>query len=107
MNHEIIYKDLLIIGNDIVLDNGRNPLIVTNEACIAQDVKHAILESGLAVELVAERSPTVIRDIEHQIIMLTENDLRIIPGTGAIDMVNDERLLTASTYEFGDVEVWL
>ena len=61
--NEIIYKDLLIVGDDIVLDDGRNPLIVTNEACIAQDVVHAILESGLAVTLVAERSPTIIREI--------------------------------------------
>ena len=104
---EIIYKDLLIVGDDIVLDDGRNPLIVTNEACIAQDVVHAILESGLAVTLVAERSPTIIRDIEHQIIMLTESDLRIIPGTGAITSVNKQRLLTASTYEFGGIEAWL
>lgn len=105
--NEIIYKDLLIIGNDIVLDDGRNPLIVTNEACIAQDVVHAILESGLAVRLIAERSTTIIRDIEHQIIMLTESDLRIIPGTGAITLLNGKRLLTASTYEFGDIQSWI
>lgn len=104
---EIIYKDLFIAGDDIVLDNGLNPLITTNESCIAQDVKHAILESRLAVGLVAERSPTIIRDIEHQIIMLAESDLRIIPGSGAINTVHDGRLLTANTYDFGDVEIWL
>jgi hypothetical protein len=102
-----IYKDLLIEDGDIVLDVGRNPIICTNGQCIAQDVKHAILESGLAVELVAERSMTTISDIEHQLIMLAENDLRIIPGTGSITAINDERLLTASTYQFGDIDAWL
>ncbi|MDD9174503.1 DUF2590 family protein [Aliivibrio sp. S2TY2] len=101
------YKDLLIEDGDIVLDVGRNPITCINDQCIAQDVKHAILESRLAVELVAERSMTTISDIEHQLIMLAENDLRIIPGTGAINIVDDERLLTASTYEFGDIDAWI
>lgn len=107
MTVPIIYHDLLIVNGDIVIDEGRNPRLITNEACIAQDVKHAILESGLAVQLVAERSPTIIRDIEHQIILLAEHDLRIIPGTGAITHLDSSRLLTASTYEFGEFEVWL
>ncbi|MCD9502396.1 DUF2590 family protein [Photobacterium phosphoreum] len=103
MTVPIIYHDLLIVNGDIVIDEGRNPRLITNEACIAQDVKHAILESGLAVQLVAERSP----NIEHQIILLAEHDLRIIPGTGAITHLDNSRLLTASTYEFGEFEVWL
>lgn len=105
--NEIIYKDLLIIDNDIVLDDGRNPLFVTNEACIAQDAVHAILESGLAVTLVAERSATIIRDIEHQMTLLVESDLRVIPGTGDITLVDGKRLLTASTYEFGGIKLWI
>lgn len=102
-----IYRDLLIDNGDIVLDAGQNPVITTDRVVIAQDIKHAILESGLAVKLVAERSPTEISDVEYQIIMLAEDDLRIIPGTGRIQMVNEQRLLTANTYEFGEIEAWL
>ncbi|MEC4728852.1 DUF2590 family protein [Shewanella sp. D64] len=102
-----IYRDWLIEDGDVVLDAGRNPIIITDAVCIAQDIKHAILESGLAVELVAERSTTEISDLEYRIIMLAEMDLRIIPGTCTIAPLNNGRLLTASTYEFGDVTTWL
>lgn len=104
---ESIYRDLLIDGNDIVLDDGKNPVIITDQVVIAQDIKHAILESDLAVQLVAERSPTEISDVEYQIILLAEHDIRIIPGTGKITMINDKRLLTARTYEFKEINTWL
>lgn len=102
-----VYRDVWIENGDVVLDAGRNPIIITDAACIAQDIKHAILESGLAVELVAERSPTEISDIEYRIIMLAEMDIRIVPGTADITLQEDGRLLSASTYEFGDIKTWL
>lgn len=102
-----VYRDLLIDNWDVVLDAGQNPVITTDRTVIAQDIKHAILESGLVVQLVAERSPTEISDIEYQLIMLAENDLRVIPGTGKIQMVEGQRLLTANTYEFGEINAWL
>ncbi|NAW59639.1 MULTISPECIES: DUF2590 family protein [unclassified Vibrio] len=102
-----IYSDLLIVNEDILLDDGQNPVITTDRVVIAQDIKHAILESGLAVELVAERSPTEIADVEHRIILLAEDDLRVIPGTGKIQRINDKRQLTAKSYDFGVIEAWL
>ncbi|MFH0274887.1 DUF2590 family protein [Vibrio jasicida] len=102
-----IYRDLLIVGEDVVLDVGRNPIITTDRSVIAQDIKHAILESGLAVQLVAERSPSEIADVERQIILLAEDDIRVIPGTGKIQMIQEKRLLTARSYEFGVIEAWL
>ncbi|MGV2841154.1 DUF2590 family protein, partial [Vibrio cyclitrophicus] len=46
-----IYQDLLIENGDVVLDAGRNPVLIRDRAVIAQDIKHAIIESNLAVEL--------------------------------------------------------
>ncbi|EJB8454801.1 DUF2590 domain-containing protein [Vibrio parahaemolyticus] len=102
-----IYTDLLIVGEDVVLDSGFNPVLTTDRSVIAQDIKHAILESGLAVLLIAERSTTEIADVERQIILLAEDDLRVVPGTGKIQMINEKRLLTARSYEFGVIETWL
>ncbi|GEK13215.1 DUF2590 family protein [Aliivibrio fischeri] len=102
-----IYKDLLIENGDLVLDMGRNPIICNDQDCIAQDIKHAILESGLAVQMVAERSVTTLNDIKHQLILLAESDLRIIPGTCTITMINEKYLLAANTYKFGGVEAWI
>lgn len=50
------YIDLLIAGNDLVLDPSHQPLLVDDRASIAQDIAHMIRESGLLVTLVAERS---------------------------------------------------
>lgn len=104
---EAIYRDLLIVSEDVVLDDGNNPEFTTDRIVIAQDIKHAILESGLAVQLVAERSPANIVDVERQIILLAENDARVIPGTASVKRVEAGRLLIATTYEFGELVAWL
>lgn len=105
-----IYRDLLIVSGDVVLDDGDNPIIIVDRDVIAQDIKHALLESGLVNLLVAERSTSEIADVEYQIITLAENDIRIIPGTAEIEMIGTgtgDRLLRADTYEFGRVDIWL
>ena len=50
------YRDLLITDDDITLDAGGYPVLVTERACIAQDIQHMIRESGLLVDLVGERT---------------------------------------------------
>lgn len=102
-----IFRDLFIENEDVVLDAGLNPTIINDRTVIAQDLKHAILESGLAVELVAERSPSEIADVEYRIILLVENDLRIVPGSAKIQMIDNKRLLTATSYDFGGLQTWL
>lgn len=102
-----VFVDLLIMNGDLVLDAGRNPLLTTDSACIAQDITHMILESGLAKELVAERSETIISDVERQLILLAESDERIIPGSGKIEHGEKQRILSVSSYEFGDVTLWI
>ena len=100
-----LYLDLLITGEDITLDSGNQPLICDNRIPIAQDIKHAILESGLATQLIAERSRIFRRDIILQMVLLVEEDVRLIPGTVSII---EERLgqlfITAETYEFGRLD---
>lgn len=102
---EKLYLDLLITDEDITLDSGNQPIICDNRVSIAQDVKHAILESGLATLLIAERSRILRRDIILQIILLVEEDERLIPGTVVINEENPRRLLlTADTYDFGRID---
>ncbi|MFY1028130.1 DUF2590 family protein [Actinobacillus seminis] len=99
------YLDLWIAGEDIVLDSGNQPVICNNRISIAQDIKHAILESGLATLLIAERSRILRRDIILQMMLLAEEDERLIPGTVVIIEESLNRLLlTADTYEFGKLE---
>ena len=43
------YIDLLIAGNDLVLDLSRQPLLIDDRASIAQDIAHMIRDSGLLV----------------------------------------------------------
>ena len=76
-----IYQDLLIENGDVVLDAGRNPVLIQDRAVIAQDIKHAIIESNLAVELIAERSPSKKADIRTRLELLVEEDVRLVPGT--------------------------
>ncbi|HDR1127422.1 TPA: DUF2590 family protein [Pasteurella multocida] len=100
-----LYFDLLIKGEDITLDSGNQPVICDNRVSIAQDIKHALIESGLATLLIAERRRILRRDIILQMILIVEEDRRLVPGTIFIDEEDQGRLrLTAETYEFGKIE---
>lgn len=98
---EVLYIDLLIEGGNFVLNTGREPELCNNRRSIGQDIIHAILESGLATELIAERSPTMRADIFTRLEMLIEDDERIVPGTVNISEEGQKRLwVTANTYDF-------
>ncbi|HBU6539462.1 TPA: DUF2590 family protein [Citrobacter freundii] len=99
---EILYIDLLINNGDFSLNVGHEPELCNNRKSIGQDIVHAIIESGLATQLIAERSPTLRADIFTQLELLVENDERIVPGTVEINEESQKRLwVTASTYDFG------
>ncbi|WP_420043107.1 DUF2590 family protein, partial [Escherichia coli] len=53
-----LYIDLLITGRDLTLNSASEPVLCNNRESIAQDCQHAIIESGLATRLLAEKSPT-------------------------------------------------
>lgn len=100
----LLYIDLLIEGRNFVLNSGNEPLLCNNSKSIGQDIVHSILESGLAIELIAERSPTMRGDILTRLELLIESDERIEPGTVVISEESLKRLwITASTWEFGPV----
>lgn len=99
---EILYIDLLINNGDFSLNAGHEPELCNNRKSVGQDIVHAIIESGLATQLIAERSPTLRADIFTQLELLVENDERIVPGTVEINEESQKRLwVTASTYDFG------
>ncbi|WP_201506489.1 DUF2590 family protein [Citrobacter freundii] len=101
---ESLYIDLLIQGGDFVLNTGYEPELCNNRKSIGQDIIHSIIESGLATELIAERSPTMRADIFTRMELLIEDDERIIPGTVEISEESQKRLwITTSTYDFGGI----
>lgn len=99
-----LYIDLLITDRDFTLNSGNEPMLCDNRVSIAQDCVHAIIESGLATQLVGERSPTLRADLRNQIEMLVEDDDRIVPGTVRVNEESQVKLwITADTYDFGRI----
>lgn len=102
----MIFQDLLIANGDVVLDAGRNPELIQDRAVIAQDIKHSILESQLAVLLIAERSPSKKADVKTQLELLVEEDVRLVPGTVRIEEPKAGTIyIFAKTNDFGDVSL--
>ncbi|AHF77567.1 Phage protein [Sodalis praecaptivus] len=101
---DLLYIDLLIDRGDFALNAGNEPELCNNRQSIGQDIVHAILESGLATQLIAERSPTLRADIFTQLELLVESDERIVPGTVEVSEEGQKRLwVTANTYDFGTI----
>ncbi|PJD14482.1 hypothetical protein B9Q22_23445 [Enterobacter roggenkampii] len=100
----LLYIDLLIENGNFMLNTGKEPELCNNRKSIGQDIIHSILESGLATQLIGERSPTLRADIFTQLELLIEEDERIVPGTVEVSEENQKRLwVTASTYDFGGI----
>jgi len=96
------YVDIKVVDGGWEIDAGQQPTICDGLYSIAQDIKHAMMESGLLVGLVAERSPTRREDALIQMEQLIESDVRIIPGSAIVTEVSiGEIMLTADTYEYG------
>ncbi|WP_274030170.1 DUF2590 family protein [Vibrio parahaemolyticus] len=102
---EYKYQDVLIENGDVVLDAGRNPILIQDRAVIAQDIKHAIIESNLAVDLIAERSPSKKADIRTKLELLVEEDVRLVPGTVRLEEPTEGTIYVfATTIDFGDMQ---
>ncbi|EJA7355681.1 DUF2590 family protein [Vibrio parahaemolyticus] len=100
------YQDILIENGDVVLDAGRNPILIQDRAVIAQDIKHAIIESYLAVNLIAERSPSKKADIRTKLELLVEEDVRLVPGTVRLDEPTEGTIYVfADTMDFGELKL--
>ena len=102
------YIDIWVVDGAWQMDDGGQPRYTQGRHSIGQDIKHRIMESGLASKLIGERSPTLRADVMTEIELLVENDTRLIPGTIVISEEAPPRILvTARTYQFGDLEVTL
>lgn len=100
------YQDILIENGDVVLDAGRNPILIQDRAVIAQDIKHAIIESNLAVDLIAERSPSKKADIRTRLELLVEEDVRLVPGTVRLEEPTEGTIYVfADTMDFGELQL--
>ncbi|MFT6986230.1 MAG: hypothetical protein ACJAT7_002053 [Psychromonas sp.] len=98
--------DIIVIDGGWHLDAGQQPTQCSDLVSIAQDIKHAIMESGLARELIGERNPSLREDVLVQIEQLAEQDVRLIPGTATVSEQSAGNIfLTADAYEFGTIEV--
>lgn len=106
MSDDIKYIDIKVVDGAWNIDDGQQPEQCNNLYSIAQDIKHSIMESGLARELIAERNPALRDDVLVQIEQLAEQDTRLIPGTAtATETSAGQITLTGTTYDFGDLEV--
>lgn len=100
--------DLLITADDLTLNAQNIPELVTERACIAQDLKHMIRESGLLVKLIGMRNNNNILLNLKNIEIKVEEDKRIKPGTANVFQVKKGSfVVTAKTLEYGDLEVSL
>lgn len=108
-----IYSDIKIpTTDDLALDEHGQAAMVTDRDVIAQDLIHAIRESGYLTEMVAERNPERRRLLLQNIILLAEDDERIVPGTvtltenppaaGSSEWSWD---MLADTYEFNAIKL--
>lgn len=105
-NPSALYWDLLVTDEDLSLDVNGLAIRCNNQDSIAQDMKHALLESGLVTDLIGARSRILRADIYLQMILLLEEDERLVAGS--IDIVEEasNRLrISAVTVDWGGVEL--
>lgn len=106
--------DLLIKDDSLAVDRDGLPLLVADRDSIVQDLQHAIRESGYLVAMVAERSDERRRLWLQKIILLVEDDSRIVPGTVQMEAAqagfpgdNGIWTLSADTYDYGSAALTL
>ena len=98
------YVDILITDNDITLDAAGEPVLVYDADCIAQDIKHMVRESGLLFEMIGQRDSVAIAANLQSLVLLVEDDVRIVPGSVEATQSTTELVyITATTYDFGDI----
>lgn len=102
------YLDLLITGNDLTLDVGRNPMTLTDRDVIAQDLVHMIREEGFLPPLVGNRNQSLVERTKVLITLAVDNDARIVPGSATIDEAGPGLFyLRADTMDFGPISMTL
>jgi len=97
------YTDILMQGDDIATDAAGQPVYIHDRDVIAQDIAHALRESGHLESLIGERSGARRALIHTQLRQIIENDPRTVPGTSEITEHTPGQLLITADTEFGPV----
>ena len=101
---EIIYTDLLVKDDDLVLDAAGLPVLIHDRECIAQDLIHMIRELGLLLLLIGDRGDSNQEEAAQKIVIEIENDNRIILGTVFFNKSKTGLFdIQATTVDFGDI----
>lgn len=100
------YVDILITDDDLTLDVGGEPKLIYDADCITQDIKHLIRDSGLMVEIIGQRNEVDVRANLQTLMLMIEEDVRLVPGTVVITRTDTETFyITATTYKYGAVNL--
>lgn len=100
------YIDLLVHNDDLLLDAGGEPAIITDQDTILQDTKHLIRDSGLLTRIIGQRDNAIVESLIGQLEVLIEEDTRLIPGTIHIERkATGLFFVTANTYDYGGFEL--
>ena len=100
------YVDLHFEDDDLVLDAAGEPQLIYDLNCITQDIKHLIRDSGLMVEIIGQRDDIKVKANIQKLILMIEEDHRLIPGTVEIENTDVETFfVTADTYKYGATEL--
>lgn len=107
---KILYRDIKMSNDDITLLEDNQAELIFNQDVIIQDLIHALRESGLLINLIAERNLNNRLLIFNKIKILVEDDTRIVPGSCIIEDNSQILGIKCDSYDFGklkkiDVEV--
>ncbi|BBL73964.1 DUF2590 family protein [Methylomagnum ishizawai] len=97
-----LYIDWRIVNNDLDIDLSFEPLLLANKDSVVQDLKHVIRESGLLWRCIAERDGVKVRALLDRLVLLIEEDIRLVPGTVKIERAdNDTFFILGDTVDYG------
>lgn len=102
--------DLLVENGDFLIDQAGFASPASDRQSIGQDIKHRLVESGLPLLLVAQRSQAGQDSLVNKMTIEVEKDLRLVPGTVRflpVDSSPGTWYITAVTLEYGDLKVYL
>lgn len=101
---EPLHIDLLVTDDDLTLGETADPAQTSDRAVIAQDIRHTIRESGLALQLIGLRNRIKQQQIYTQIELLVEEDDRLIPGTIRVEQTQQGNVFViADTHDYGRI----
>jgi hypothetical protein len=102
---DFTYSDIKIINDDVALDDSGQPIFIFDREVIAQDIRHAIRESGLLEALIGERNNKQRAIVFNKLKILVESDSRVTPGTSEINEPSIDQILIMASTNFGPINV--